>query len=134
MIFALLHAFIALVLDVLATIGIVADEKDLEIALLRQQLRILERKSKGKKRLAPPEKLMLVVLADKLKAKSQAVHERLRTCLVLVQPETLLKWHRDLVRRKWTFRQPKQGGRPRLDAELEALIPYRDTYLAACRV
>jgi putative transposase len=122
MVFALLHSFISLVLDVLATVGIAADEKDLEIALLRQQLRILERKAKGKHRLALPEKLMLVTLAGKLKARGHALHERLRACLVLVQPETLLKWHRDLVRRKWIFRRPNKGGRPRLGAELEALI------------
>ncbi len=122
MIFALLHGFVALVLDVLATVGVAADEKDLEIALLRQQLRILERKSRGKNRLAPPEKLMLVVLTDKLKGKGHAVHDRLRACLLLVQPETVLKWHRALVRRKWTFHPSSQGGRPRLDADLEALI------------
>src|SRR5258706_4307460 len=122
MIFALLHNFITLVMDVLATVGIAADEKDLEIALLRQQLRILERKGKGKHRLALPEKLMLVALVGMLKAKGHTLHERLRVCLILVQPETLLKWHRDLVRRKWTFRQSNKGGRPRLDAELEALI------------
>ncbi len=122
MIFALLHNFITLVMDVLATVGIAADEKDLEIALLRQQLRILERKGKGKHRLALPEKLMLVALVGMLKAKGHTLHERLRVCLILVQPETLLKWQRDLVRRKWTFRQPNPGGRPRLDAELEALI------------
>jgi putative transposase len=63
-----------------------------------------------------------VVLADKLKAKSQGVHDRLRAGLVLVQPETRLKWHRALVRRQWTFRPPNTGGRPRLEAELEALI------------
>ncbi len=69
MIFALLYAFITLVLDVLATVGVAADEKDLEIPLLRQQLRILELKCPGKKRLAAPDKLMLVMLTDKLKAK-----------------------------------------------------------------
>ncbi len=122
MIFALVHNFMTLVLEVLATVGIAADEKDLEIALLRQQLRILERKGKGKQRLALPEKLMLVALVGKLKANGHALHEQWRACLIVVQPETLLKWHRDLVRRKWTFHQPNPGGRPRLDAELEALI------------
>jgi putative transposase len=122
MIFAVLHGLIAFALDVLATVGVAADEKDLEIVLLRQQLRILERKSQGKKRLAPPERLMLVVLADKLRGKGHAVHDRLRACLVLVQPETVLKWHRELVRRKWTFGQPSKGGRARLGGELEALI------------
>ena len=122
MIFAVLHGFISLVLDVLATVGVAADEKDLGIALLRQQLRILERKGKGKHRLGLPEKLMLVTLAGKLKTRGAALHEQVRACLVLVQPETLLKWHRDLVRRKWTFRQPNPGGRPRLEAGLEGLI------------
>src|SRR5215813_11845868 len=122
MIFALLHSLITLVLDVFATVGIAADEKDLEIALLRQQLRILERKGKGRHRLSLPEKLMLVALAGKLRGKGRVLQERLRACLVLVQPETLLKWHRDLVRCKWTFRQLNAGGRPRLEAELEALI------------
>lgn len=84
MIFAPLHGFVALVLDMLAAVGVAADEKDLEVALLRQQLRILERKSHGKHRLAPPEKLMLVVLAATLKAKGHAMHDRLRACLVLV--------------------------------------------------
>jgi hypothetical protein len=60
-----------LVLDVLAATRVAADEKDLEIALLRQQLHILERKSNTKHRLAPPEKLMLVALLDKLGARSQ---------------------------------------------------------------
>ena len=41
---------------------------------------------------------------------------------MLVQPETVLKWHRELVRRKWAVHPPSQGGRPRLDTELEALI------------
>ncbi len=34
---------------------------------------------------------MLVVMADKLKAKGQAVQDRLRACLVLVQPATVVK-------------------------------------------
>ncbi len=33
-----------------------------------------------------------------------------------------LKWHRELVKRKWTFKCRKPGGRPRIDPELEALV------------
>jgi putative transposase len=44
-----------------------------------------------------------------------------RQSLVLFSPETLLRWHRELVRRKWTFRH-RAGGRPPITAELEALI------------
>jgi transposase InsO family protein len=122
MIYQPILCFVCLVLDTLAAAGVAAQEKDLEIALLRQQLRILERKASTKPRLSRPEKLMLVALADRLKTVSQRFHDRLGNCILLIQPDTLLKWHRDLVRRKWTFRRPNGGGRPRIEAELEALI------------
>ena len=38
----------------------------------------------------------------------------------LVTPDTLLRWHRRLVRRHWTY--PRHGGRPPVDAKLVALI------------
>jgi putative transposase len=39
---------------------------------------------------------------------------------LLVQPATLLRWHRDLVRRRWTY--PRRGGRPAVTTELRALV------------
>ena len=49
-----------------------------------------------------------------------------RMCLaqaVLVfKPDTLLKWHRELVRRKWTFTRRHMGGRPARVPDVEALI------------
>jgi hypothetical protein len=42
--------------------------------------------------------------------------------LRIVQPETVFKWHRELVRRKWTFQQPSRGGRPRTAPDLEQLV------------
>jgi len=38
----------------------------------------------------------------------------------LVTPGTLLRWHRRLVRRRWTH--PRRGGRPSLDARVAVLI------------
>ena len=38
------------------------------------------------------------------------------------KPDTVLKWHRELVRRKWTYRRRKPGGRPAIPTEIEALI------------
>jgi putative transposase len=38
----------------------------------------------------------------------------------LVAPETLLRWHRRLVRWRWTY--PGRGGRPPIDARLALLI------------
>ena len=39
---------------------------------------------------------------------------------LIVQPTTLLRWHRDLVRRRWTY--PHRRGRPRVAAELRGLV------------
>ena len=40
----------------------------------------------------------------------------------IIKPATLFGWHRAMVRRKWTFRQPNRGGRPRIDRELQRLV------------
>jgi hypothetical protein len=40
----------------------------------------------------------------------------------LVTPQTLLRWHRELVRRKWTFRSRRKPGRPAVDAELREVV------------
>jgi putative transposase len=37
-----------------------------------------------------------------------------------VTPDTLLRWHRRLVRSRWTY--PRQGGRPPVDARIAVLI------------
>lgn len=122
MIYYLLLCFLGLLLDLFATTRIAPDEKDLQIVLLRQQLRILERKKQTKPRLNYPEKLMLVTLLTRLRRQTQGWYDRLEQTFLLFKPDTLLKWHQDLVRRKWTFKQVNRGGRPRLDAELEALV------------
>src|SRR6266540_3957944 len=38
-----------------------------------------------------------------------------------VSPQTLLRWHRELVARKWTYRR-RSPGRPPLDRELQELV------------
>jgi len=41
-------------------------------------------------------------------------------CGFLVQPATLLRWHRDLLRRRWT--SPHRRGRPAVAAEIRGLV------------
>lgn len=65
---------------------------------------------------------MLVALTGRLKAHTQRIHEALDEAIVLIQPETVLKWHRELIRRKWTLQHANQGGRPRLAPDIELLI------------
>ncbi len=42
--------------------------------------------------------------------------------MLVVSPQTLLRWHRELVRRKWTFRRPSAGGRPPIGNEVREFI------------
>jgi putative transposase len=40
----------------------------------------------------------------------------------VVRPETLLRWHRELVRRKWTYKKSGHPGRPPFEPEIRDLI------------
>jgi putative transposase len=122
MIYHFLLCFIALIFDLFAAVNTPPNEKDLQIILLRQQLRVLERKLDTRPRLSRPEKLMQVTIFTRLKAQTDNWYDRLQAALLLFKPDTLLKWHQELVRRKWTFQHRHRGGRPVLDAEIEALI------------
>jgi hypothetical protein len=108
-----LPRFASLLFELFASIRRAPDEKDSPIALLRQQRRVLERKAKTKPRLLRPEKLMLVALMTRLQMQTGQWQQCAREAVLLIQPETILKWHWELVGRKWTFRQPDRGGRPR---------------------
>lgn len=68
------------------------------------------------------EKMTLALLTAKLKEVIQQPARRLRDVIRIFQPETVLGWHRELVRRKWTYARKNKGGRPRTDQELERLI------------
>ena len=111
----------ALLLDLVMARRQSEGAKDLEIAVLRHQLRMLERR-RPHPRLSRWERLTLALLATKLRHLTSDARQRLSRCLVLVEPETVLRWHRDLVRRKWTCRRGGRTGRRPTDATLEALI------------
>ena len=98
------------------------NEKDLEILILRHQLVILERKQKQRIMPNRAEKLFLAVLTARLKTVANRPASQLRGVIRIFQPETVLRWHREMVRRKWPFKRKAKGGRPRISQELEALI------------
>jgi hypothetical protein len=97
-------------------------EKDLEILILRQQLAILQRKKEKPVKTNRAEKMMLAILTAKLKAVTRWSTGQLRSILRIVQPETVLGWHHDLVRRKWSYAHRNKCGRPKMALELESLI------------
>jgi putative transposase len=96
-------------------------DKNLEILLLRRQLAIYERKQERAPHLSRGKKLTLVVLVTKLNARTGRIIKAMGEVIRIVKPATLFHWHRELVRRKWTYRHHKPG-RPRTDKEIEQPI------------
>jgi putative transposase len=88
------------------------DAKDVEIAVLRHQLDVLRRQVK-RPEFRPADRAVLAVLSRAL--------PRWHWSTFLVTPDTILRWHRRLVTRKWT-RPFRRGGRPPLAEHLVALI------------
>jgi hypothetical protein len=96
-------------------------DKDLEILLLRRQLAICERRRERAPHWSRGERLTLVVLAIKLKAKTGRTIKAMGDVIRIVKPATLFGWHVRLVRLKWTYRH-RHAGRPRTDKEIEQLV------------
>lgn len=99
-----------------------AAAKDLEILALRHQLAVLQRRQTRPTRLTWWEKLPLSLIIVALKGVAKGTSALWRPAVVLVTPETVLRWHRELVRRKWTWATPRARGRPPVDRDTAALI------------
>jgi putative transposase len=87
--------------------------QDLEILVLRHQLRVLRRKT-GRPKLKPLDRMLL--------ASTSRFLPRVRWASFMITPQTLLRWHRELVRRKWTYGRGRKPGRPPVDPEIVDLI------------
>ncbi len=97
-------------------------QKDLEILILRHQLRVMQRLHPALPHLSLWEKLGLAVLAAKLSSLGREGKSKLDEVVLLFKPETVLKWHRELVRRKWSFDQQRRTGRPATDQQTKDLL------------
>ena len=84
-----------------------------ENAFLRQQLIVLQRQVKQPK-LTPKERGLLVLLASRLRGWKEA--------LLIVKPDTLLKWHRQGFRLFWQRKSQGKARKPRIAEETIALI------------
>jgi putative transposase len=91
-------------------------DKDIEILTLRHQLAILQRQI-GKPRLTPPDRAFLAALLHRLP------RPKLRQLHLIVSPDTVLRWHRDLLRRNHAKQsRPKRAGRPPTVRSIQALV------------
>jgi len=66
--------------------------------------------------------MVLATLTDKYSQFTDGARQRLHQVMLIFKPDTVLRWHRELVRRKWTFKRNGKPGRPGRSSELEALI------------
>ena len=102
----------SLPLATVADLGRSKSELIAENALLRQQLIILTRQVK-QPACTKTDRVLLVLLARLVRTWQQA--------LVIVQPDTLLRWHRELFRWYWKRKSKASSHRPKVAAETIAL-------------
>jgi transposase InsO family protein len=91
-----------------------------EIVLLRHQLNVLRRRVPSKPKLAVADRLLFVWL--------YRLFPSLLNAVTIVQPETIMRWHRAGFRLYWRWKSRSRGGRPKVPVEIRRLI--RDMSLA----
>jgi transposase InsO family protein len=85
-----------------------------ENAALRQQIIVLRRKLRGRVKLSNTDRLFFVWLYRLFPSISGA--------MLIIRPDTLVRWHRAGFRRYWRWKSRGRIGRPGIDRELRALI------------
>ncbi len=111
---SLLYAVVRLLLDLALLRCRSGTTRDLELLALRHEVRVLRRRTR---RITwhPGDRLVLTALSRCLPRPDWLVFP--------VRPETLLRWHRELVRRRWAvFGRRRGAGRPPLPAASRDLI------------
>jgi putative transposase len=88
-------------------------EKEIEILLLRHQLQVLERQV-ARPQLRQADRALLA-------ASSHVLPRQAWKTSLFVRPATLLRWHRELVARRWTYPH-RRPGRPATAAEIRELV------------
>ena len=123
MIWHLIHLVVTLVWDCLRFSRLSPDDKTLELLLLRQQILILRRHQKRGPSIMRSEKLILLTLVEHFRDFANLQKAQLEQLILIFKPDTLLRWHRQLVKRKWTFNhQHQKVGRPPTEPQVVQLV------------
>lgn len=105
------YSLLRLIIGLVELTGMAQSEKDAEILALRHEVAVLRRRVK-RPDLFPTDRAIFAALGSNLPAGR-----------LMFQPATLLRWYRELVRRKWAaFQRRPRRGRPPLPEETKALI------------
>ena len=107
-------ALIFLALNLLAALVKSKSRLEAENAALRQQLMVLQRKVRGRVRFSNDDRLFFVQLYRWFPSILKA--------MLIIRPETLVRWHRAGFRGYWRWKSCSLGGRPPIGQELRALI------------
>ena len=107
-------ALIFLALNLLAALVKSKSRLEVENAALRQQLIVLQRKVRGRVRFSNGDRLFFVQLYRWFPSILKA--------MLIIRPETLVRWHRAGFRGYWRWKSCSLGGRPPIGTELRALI------------
>ena len=107
-------SFLGLLLHVLASPFKSQARLEAEIVFLRHQLNLLRRRLPGKPRLTPADRLLFVWLYRLVPS--------LLNAAVIIQPDTIVRWHRAGFRSYWRWKSRSRGGRPKVPAEVRSLI------------
>src|SRR6266481_2175652 len=93
-------------------------DKEVEILALRHQIAVLERQlGTTRPRFFPGDRAFLAALLHRLP------RDVLGRFWLLVRPETVLRWHRDLLARRHAARsRPRRAGRPRTVRSIRLLV------------
>src|ERR1700748_395876 len=107
----LLYLIFQHLLGLLLLLGRTSATKDIELLVLRHEVAVL-RRTNPRPRLNWADRAVFAALVRRL-PRALRRHR-------LVTPNTILRWHRRLIRKKWTY--PNRAGRPTIDDWLTALV------------
>jgi hypothetical protein len=106
--------FLILLLHVLVSPFKTQARLEAEVVLLRHQLNVLCQRVPSKPRLTVTDRLLFVWLYRLFPSVLNAV--------TIVQPETVIRWHRTDFRLYWRWMSGTRGGRPKIPGEIRRLI------------
>jgi hypothetical protein len=107
-------AFLILLIHVVISPFKTKARLEAEIIMLRHQLNVLRRRVPPKPRLAVADRLVFVWL--------YRLFPSVLNAIVIVQPETIVRWHRAGFRHYWRWKSRARGGRPKVPMEIQRLI------------
>jgi len=106
--------FLILFLHVLVSPFKTQARLEAEISVLRHQLNVLRRKVPLKPRLTVADRVIFVWL--------YRLFPSVLSAISVIEPETVIRWHRMGFRLYWRWKSRSRGGRPRIPGEIRLLI------------